>query len=294
MGSALGRVMPLGLAAHVGGALAVTASRVPASIGPLSALAKRRAMVERHMTRLHGGPLDERRLARLVDATFASYARYWAESFRLPYLDAAEIGAGIRYVGFDRIDDALDDGTGVILALPHLGGWEWAGTDLAKRGYEISVVVERLPQDDLFDWFTAFRSDLGMRVISTGPDAARQCNRALADNHILCLLCDRLVGRSAGVAVRFFGEDTALPAGPAMLSLRSGAPLLPVGVYFGPTSEEHLSLIRPRVAPPGTGRLRSDVGMMTQALAAELEYLIRREPTQWHLLQPNWPSDLDE
>jgi lauroyl/myristoyl acyltransferase len=29
----------------------------------------------------------------------------------------------------------------------------------------------------------------------------------------------------------------------------------------------------------------------TQALAAELEILIRRDPTQWHLFQPNWPTD---
>ena len=30
---------------------------------------------------------------------------------------------------------------------------------------------------------------------------------------------------------------------------------------------------------------------MTQYLARELEYLIRRAPEQWHLFQPNWPSD---
>jgi len=29
----------------------------------------------------------------------------------------------------------------------------------------------------------------------------------------------------------------------------------------------------------------------TSAIAQELEGLIRRAPTQWHLLQPNWPSD---
>jgi KDO2-lipid IV(A) lauroyltransferase len=31
---------------------------------------------------------------------------------------------------------------------------------------------------------------------------------------------------------------------------------------------------------------------MTQALAAEMESLIRQAPEQWHLVQPNWPSDL--
>ena len=30
---------------------------------------------------------------------------------------------------------------------------------------------------------------------------------------------------------------------------------------------------------------------MTQVLAGELEVLIKASPTQWHLMQPNWPSD---
>ena len=40
-----------------------------------------------------------------------------------------------------------------------------------------------------------------------------------------------------------------------------------------------------------TGRLRADVTDLTQRLATELEGLIRRAPEQWHLYQPNWPSD---
>jgi KDO2-lipid IV(A) lauroyltransferase len=40
------------------------------------------------------------------------------------------------------------------------------------------------------------------------------------------------------------------------------------------------------------GSLRADVARVTQDLAVGLEALIRRAPEQWHLLQPNWPSDL--
>ena len=267
------------------------ASRLPTSAGPLSALARRREMVARHIERVNGGSLDRRHLDRLVDATFASYARYWAESFRLPRLEARDVAAGIRYEGFGHIEGGLAAGRGVVLALPHLGGWEWAGTDLAQRGFEISVVVERLEDPEVFEWFSDFRRKLGMQIIPTGPDAARRCSRALSDNHVLCLLCDRVVGGSAAVEVDFFGEATELPVGPAMLALRSDAPLLPVGVYFGHARNDHLALIRRAVEAPPPGRLRSRVGIMTQALATEFEALIRREPTQWHLLQPNWPSD---
>jgi KDO2-lipid IV(A) lauroyltransferase len=40
-----------------------------------------------------------------------------------------------------------------------------------------------------------------------------------------------------------------------------------------------------------SGSLRESVSTITQNLAHELEWLIRRAPEQWHLFQPNWPSD---
>jgi phosphatidylinositol dimannoside acyltransferase len=155
------------------------------------------------------------------------------------------------------------------------------------------VVVEALHPADVFDWFVSFRERLGMQVISMGPGAAVACSRALVANHLLCLLCDRLVGGAAGVEVEFFGERTLLPAGPVTLALRTGAALLPCAVYFGTDSSQHVALVRPPLSLGRDGRLRDDVQRGTQLLATELEGLIRRAPTQWHLMQPNWPSDAE-
>jgi KDO2-lipid IV(A) lauroyltransferase len=93
----------------------------------------------------------------------------------------------------------------------------------------------------------------------------------------------------SGVDVEFFGETTTLPAGPATLALRSGARLLPAGVYDTPDGCH--AIVRPPIPAERTGRLRDDVTRMTTALAIELEWLIGRAPDQWHLVQPNWPTD---
>jgi KDO2-lipid IV(A) lauroyltransferase len=107
----------------------------------------------------------------------------------------------------------------------------------------------------------------------------------------LCLLADRVVGDAAGVDVDFFGEVTQLPAGPATLALRTGAALLPCAVYFEDRTDAHLGVVRPARSTARTGKLRADVHRLTQELAHEFEGLIRAAPTQWHLMQPNWPSD---
>jgi KDO2-lipid IV(A) lauroyltransferase len=245
---------------------------------------ERRRQVERNLRRVRGR-VDRREVA----ATFASYARYWVESFRLPGTSPADLDAGLTVEGWEHVECGLAAGKGVVLALPHLGGWEWAGFWLAAcKRVPITVVVEALDPPDLYEWFVGLRRSLGMNVVPLGPSVAGDVLAALRDNHVLCLLCDRDLGRS-GVEVEFFGERTTLPAGPATLGLRTGAPVLPAAVYH--RGRGRVGVVRPPLVTARTGRLRDDVARVTQDLATELEALIRQAPEQWHLLQPNWPSD---
>ena len=46
----------------------------------------------------------------------------------------------------------------MILALPHLGGWEWAGRWMTDQGYKMTVVVEALDPPELFEWFADLRA----------------------------------------------------------------------------------------------------------------------------------------
>ncbi len=251
----------------------------------------RRVIVERNLRRALGPRVGRFELWLLVQAAFDSYTRYWVESFRLPSLTDAEIDAGQYTVGYDtHVLDGLAAGNGVILALPHLGGWEWAGRWLAQRNHRLTVVVEPIEPPELFEWFVSWRRSLGMEVVPLGPQAGSAVLKALRANEIVCLLCDRDL-QGGGVEVEFFGERTTLPAGPATLALRTGAALLPTAVYFTGTRDGHFGSTGPPILFERTKSLRNDVAALTQELAHRLEALIRRSPEQWHLFQPNWPSD---
>jgi phosphatidylinositol dimannoside acyltransferase len=249
----------------------------------------RRAQVERNLRRIDP-TLSPSELRRLVDATFASYARYYEESFRLPGTSPADLDAGFTHEGYEHLDAALAAGRGAIMAMPHLGGWEWSGFWLTQvKGFPVTAVVEQLEPPALFDWFVELRRSFGFEIVALGADAGVATARALKANHTLALLCDRDLS-GTGPAVEFFGEQTTLPGGPATLALRSGAPLLPTAIYFdGPDSRK--GVVLPPIDTSRQGRLREDVQRVTQDLARALEDLIRRAPEQWHLMQPNWPSD---
>jgi phosphatidylinositol dimannoside acyltransferase len=263
---------------------------VPAGLGANLTRPERRAMIERQLRRVDP-TLEGWRLRRAVQDAFDSYARYWIETFRLPTLPAKVVSDGFTEEGYTaHIEGGLAAGRGVILALPHLGGWEWAGRWLTDVGHRVTVIVEQLDPPELFDWFVRLRRDLGMTVVPLGPGAGRAVLKALADNEVVCLLCDRNIG-AGGVEVEFFGERTLLPAGPATMAIRAGAPLLPVGAYFTPRPNGHHAVIGPPVPTARGGRLRDDVVRVTQDLTYALERLIRRAPSQWHMFLPNWPSD---
>jgi len=230
-------------------------------------------------------------LERRVDAVFTGYARYWLESLRLPYLSPSVVSRGIAVHGYEHVEEALARGKGVILALPHLGGWEWAGRWLADRGVEVYAVAERLQDEEVHEYLTSLRASLGVHVIALGPDSGAQVLAALRKNAVVCLISDRDL-QGDGVSVKFFGETTSVPGGAATLALRTGASILPTAVFHSPGTDAHIGLVKTPIDVERTsGSLRSDVSRITQDLTDELAELIQRSPAQWHLLQPNWPSD---
>ncbi|HEX6238081.1 MAG TPA: phosphatidylinositol mannoside acyltransferase [Acidimicrobiales bacterium] len=261
-------------------ALAAVASLAPSG---------RRAMVERHQRRidpsLHGAALRHR-----VRQVYRSYGRYYSESFRLPAIEPAELDARLSYEGYEHVRAAIARGIGPVLVLPHLGSWEWCAYWLTRvENTPVTAVVERLDPPALFEWFVEFRRRIGIEVVPLGADAGPAVVRAVKRCHIVPLLADRdITGR--GVEVWFLGERTTLPSGPAVLGLRTGAPLLPTAVYDRPGGHHH-GVVRPPVPVERQGTFREDVVRITQVLADELGELIRRAPDQWHLMQPNWPSD---
>jgi phosphatidylinositol dimannoside acyltransferase len=255
----------------------------------LAFMPSRVRQVERNLRRVRGPAFGGVALRRAVAATFDSYGRYFYELFRLPDASKQWIDAHIDITGDEQIAAAIAAGAGAVLALPHLGNWDFAGAWLAGQGYSVTVVAEPVEPPELFEWFVETRRRLGMRVIALSPSAGAQSLAALRSNEAVCLLCDRdLTGD--GVEVDFLGERTTLPAGPAALALRSGAPLLPVGCYFRPHGRQRIRVIEP-IDTRRTGRIRDDVVRVTQELAHRFDELIRAQPEHWHLLQPNWPSD---
>src|SRR5690349_16643826 len=165
-----------------------------------------------------------------------SYLRYYQEAFRLPSRSRAQLRTDFALDGEHLLADDLDTGRGAIVALPHGGNWDAAGAWVAAHGWPITTVAERLRPEGLYRRILAFRESLGMEILpatgGTGSTVDTLADR-LKKGTLVPLLADRDLS-ARGVEVTFFGGRTRMPAGPALLALRTGSPLYTCDMWYEP------------------------------------------------------------
>ena len=225
----------------------------------------------------------------LVRDGLRSYARYWMEAFRLPSQSREQLLTDFQLEQFDELKTVLGEGKGVILALPHTGNWDAAAAFVVSNGWPLVTVAERLKPEAVFRRFVAYREKLGMEVVPlTGgrrPPLDVLAEKA-QQGYAVALLADRDLS-ARGVEVRFFGGRTRMPPGPALLALRTGAPLYAVDIWFA-AGRTVASMRRIEVPAPDEGALDVRVKLVTQRLADAFEIGIARHPQDWHMLQKLW------
>ncbi|MFI5496183.1 phosphatidylinositol mannoside acyltransferase [Actinoplanes sp. NPDC051859] len=243
--------------------------------------------LRRNLRQVVGPELGDAELDELVRAGLRSYARYWMEAFRLPSQSREQFLDGFDLINEDELHAAMADGNGAILALPHVANWDAAAAWLVSSGHKMITVAERLRPEGLFERFVAYREQLGMEVLPlTGgerPPLDVLAER-LQQGWAVALLADRDLS-ARGVEVQFFGGRTRMPPGPALLALRTGAPLFAVDLWFAP--ERTMARVR-RIEPPAEGALDIRVKAMTQLLADAFATGIAEHPQDWHMLQKLW------
>ena len=100
----------------------------------------------------------------LTHEAVRSYLRYWCELFRLPSWPTEDVVRRLRTVDEHLVRDAYAQGRGVVVPLPHMANWDWAGAWACATGMPLATVAERLRPERLYDEFVAYRATLGMQA----------------------------------------------------------------------------------------------------------------------------------
>jgi KDO2-lipid IV(A) lauroyltransferase len=224
-------------------------------------------------------------LEKYVKKGMRSYLRYWCDTFRLPSWSDEQIISTVTVVNEHYLRDAIAAGSGCIVSLPHAGNWDHAGAYFCKTGAPLVTVAEHLEPEKLFQKFLAYRQSIGMEVLDASARSLATLALRLRSNRLVALVADRDLSKN-GVQVNFCGFPARMPAGPAVLSVQTGAPLITAFVSY--TGQGlHIEFGSP-INVPAEGANSEKVAIMIQESATRLEAHLKSSLTDWHMLQRIW------
>jgi KDO2-lipid IV(A) lauroyltransferase len=220
----------------------------------------------------------------LVYSGMRSALRYWCDTFRFPDWSRERILGTVTFNDESILMDAVAAGNGAIVTLPHCGNYDHAAAYFCARGAKIVTVAEHLKPEKLFKKFMQYRSDFGMESLPLDGRVIPTLMQRIRTGCVIALAADRDLSKS-GIDVNFFGGPARMPAGPALLAIRTGAPLISAYVSYTPTGI-HIDFTPMQIPTEGTETER--VAALVQKSADLFAEGIAKYPQDWHMMQRIW------
>ena len=228
--------------------------------------------------------MESEKLDDLVRRGVLSYMRYWMETFRSPDWSKERILSTVTVSNEHLLLDPIRNKTGVVVSLPHAGNWDHAGSYFCSKGARLVTVAEILKPRALFEKFLAYRQAIGMEVLPLDSRAFPTLMQRARDGKLIALVADRDLS-SSGIDIEFFGGIARMPAGPAIVAIRTGIPLVTAFVSYTDTGI-HVDLRE--ILIPGGADEAARVKATVQLCADNFADGIKNSPQDWHMMQRIW------
>lgn len=253
---------------------------------------KRREIALNNLQMAFGGELTAVQRKQICKASFINVGKTCVEFLRFPKLNAENIWDQVTVEGRENLYTALDAGKGAIVFLAHFGNWELLslvyGALIPDRATAIALPLKNEP---LNTYLWRHREQLSLKLIPRNR-AVRETLRALRNNQAIGFFADQNAG-TEGIFVNFLGKPASAARGPAVLALKTGAPLI-FSLSIRQPDDQHFVYISPAIQPEPTDDFESDVERYTTQMLKQLETYIYKYPEQWLWLHNRWKTQPPE
>lgn len=245
----------------------------------------------RNLRLVYGDTMSEQEREAFTCRVFETFGRMFMDFYRAALGDADEVLKLITRVdGWDEIGmAALAEGKGVIAVSGHIGNFELFARYVGRRGVPLTVVA-RDPDDPIFGALVKRVRQSGGYEVQDKGKSARALLKALGRQEVIGILHDQ---NSGDVFVPFFGVPAGTPTGPAILALKTGAPIVPAYCVTQPDGTYRI-IIHPIIRAVDTGDRDADLRRITEQMTESLEQVVREYPEQWLWLHNRWKASFED
>jgi KDO2-lipid IV(A) lauroyltransferase len=222
--------------------------------------------------------------------TYRNLGQMIPDFARIPFLRREELERIFVYDGWERFQQAIDSGRGVIACTAHFGNFEVLAAAHTLRGTPVTMISRQMGKSGANDLWRALRRRSGIEelVVTKGSTLAAAV-RSIKAGRFLGYVIDQNQARRHAIFPTFFGIPAATAATPAVLAMRSGAAVIFVVSY--PLGDgRHRVVFEGPLEPPSTGDRERDVLTFMQDLNDRLERWVRAHPEQWYWLHRRWKT----
>jgi Kdo2-lipid IVA lauroyltransferase/acyltransferase len=206
-----------------------------------------------------------------------NFAKTFFEFFKLSSLNKDNIDDYVKFYNLNIIDDLLKKKKGVILVSAHIDNWELIGAALAIKGYPV-VALAKSQKNKLADKFVIkVREHSGLKIVLKGY-SVKELFRILKKNQIAGMIGD-VRGRDKNPNSILFNKQVSTPIGTALMSYKTGAPVLPLFIYRDKYNRHHLIVEEPITSESENKDVF--VSEIINKYNKRLENFVLKHPDQW-------------
>jgi KDO2-lipid IV(A) lauroyltransferase len=192
----------------------------------------------------------------------------------------------LKLIGSEHIDTGLAEGKGVMFVSAHLANWEMMPITAEQYGIEGATVVRHPNNPYVARWLERQRGLKGSKDQIGKHSGARRILTQLKAGKAIYIMVDQ--NNDEGIAVPFFGRGAMTTPIPAALSLKLGSRVLYAQNRRLGRSARFETTVTPAPDFTPSGDDAGDTRLLTEKFTAEIEKMVRAEPSQWLWIHRRW------
>ena len=238
-----------------------------------------------------GPSLEDQEKEKITNSVAENVGSHFAETVITTTPKQETVLAKISVSGIENLERALSQGKGIIAVSAHLGYFTVLSIKMIKEGYPFTMLIRDPDSQEIVKLFRKLQKQQGGHFIPINKwrVALRDILGCLRKNEVVCFLSDERK-KGSDVEVDFFGKTALTATGPAVISLKTGAPIVPI--FIVRTGEDtHTIFIEPQLEINYRGDIPETVTTVMADCTKIIEKYVRKYPEQWFWFKNRWSRD---